>query len=152
MRTLLKGAFVASVLVALTGCGGMTGAWTMDTMTPNTEEKAFPLKTLCLHKDNTFCMHMACGKTMTGTWEYNDDAKLLNFVDAKGDKRSYKACLCGMSGKLEVQPTEAGENWKATMKRGKCACDKKACEMKKCEPANCPSKKKPPAEAEEERT
>ena len=99
---------------------GFSGQWTLDSIEPDSAQKAFPIAKLCLHKDHTYIAGMGCGSNMNGTWEYDAGAKLLTFTTPKGTKRTYEACLCGKSGNLLIKSTDASKDWKASMKRGKC--------------------------------
>mgnify|MGYP000169368712 CR=1 FL=1 len=151
MKTLLQGLLGLGVVIALTGCGGMTGTWKMYSIEPQDAKGAFPLQTLCLHKDHTYCAYMACGTGINGKWEYDHQTKLITFIPEKGAQRCYKAWTDGMRNCLLVQSSEEGKEWKATMKRGKCdlpCCSKEAkCEPQKCQPQKCQPQKPEPQEA-----
>lgn len=120
MRKLLQGMVLSCVLVALTGCGGMAGHWTMASMEPESAKAEFPMVGLRLHDDGTFVACMESDSHFKGTWEYDADAQLLTFQSAEGKKRTYKASLGGLNNRLLVSSTEEGKDWKAEMKRGKC--------------------------------
>ena len=130
MKMVLRGMLLTCVLVTLTGCGGISGHWTLDSIEPDSAQKAFPIARLCLHEDHTYAASMACGSKMNGTWEYDADAKLLTFTTAKGTKRVYEARVCGVGGKLLVKSTDASKEWKASMKRDKCHGDEENCDKK----------------------
>lgn len=132
MKRLLEGLLLACVLVTLTGCGGMVGHWQMDSIEPESARAEFAMSTLCLMKDGGFTACMDSGTTMTGTYDYDADADLITFKSDEGKQRTYKACVCGVTGNLLVESTQEDKVWKATMKRDKCACGAKCACGGKC--------------------
>jgi hypothetical protein len=163
MRTMTKGLFLLCVLAALTGCGGVTGKWTMQSINPETEKEHFNLQCMCLMDDGTF---MACAtvkdktEKLTGTYEFDQKAEKLTFKEKGGKTYTYSAKLVGLGGEMKVWGGEKGKEWTAMMKhagaceKGKCCpanCDPKTCDPKKCQPAKTadapkaqPEKKAPP--------
>lgn len=136
-RFAMAGFFTCILFV--TGCGDITGKWTLDCIEPESERQNFDLKCLVLRDDNTFLLK-ACEDAkpaaVCGTYCYDKDTNTLTFTPEGGaPARTYIAevGLLGF-GKMKVCPT--GEKaWTAYLKRCKCEpCDK-------CKP--CPGKCKP---------
>lgn len=143
MKALLKGVLLSCVLVMLTGCSNLAGAWHVVSIEPESAKEAFPMAGLCLKADHSFTACMECGGKMSGTYEYDAKSELLTFKSEKGKTRTYKACLCSETGQLIVRPAEEGKEWKAVLKRSECCKDK--CDPKKCDPNKC--KSQPPAKS-----
>lgn len=152
MKTMLKGLLLSCVLVAVTGCG-VTGKWTMKSLSPESEKKQFNLECLCLMKDGTY-MAMAQeegqNKYLKGTYVYDAEAKLLTFkTDSK--ERVYNAQVVGLGCEMKVTPTEKGQEWTAIMKHsGACSKDKCCC-GKPCEMKTSPTAKGAPDKAPAEK-
>ena len=159
MKTMLKGLLLSCVLVAVTGCG-VTGKWTMKSLSPESEKEHFNLQALCLMDDGTY---MACAKEgeqckcLKGTYQYDAKAKTLTFkTDSK--ERSYHAEVGCCGGQMKVTPAEKGEEWTALMKRvGSCPQDKccpggKMCDPKTCNPKMCPHAMGAPGKAPAEKS
>jgi hypothetical protein len=134
MRTMMKGLFLSALLVVLTGCG-ISGKWTLQSVTPDTAKGQCPIKALCLNDDGTYvaCTQApgqdkgACGK---GTYSYDKGTKVLAFKADDGKEFKYTANLMCPGGEMKITGGEKGKEWTAVMKRGEC---KDECgEAKKC--------------------
>lgn len=146
MKKVLTGLFLTGVVLALTGCG-VSGRWTMKSMTPETMDKAFALKCMCLMDDGTY---QACAKEgaemkmLKGTYKYDANAKTLTFTSADGKARTYSAQVQCPGGEMKVWGAEKGKEWTAVMKR-EGACSKDCCSAGKCcgmcAPGKCPAAK-----------
>jgi hypothetical protein len=150
MNRLVTAGFLTCVLF-LTGCGKITGQWTLDCITPESERQNFDLKCLVLNDDNTFVVRASEESTtteMSGTYCYDDDTDTLTFTPESGPPRTYFAKV-ELNGKMKVCPTDQ-TTWTAYLKKYKCErkCEK-ACErpcVKKA--AECPMHKSAPVRAE----
>lgn len=136
MKRFAMAGFFTCVLF-LTGCGDITGKWTLDCIEPESERQNFDVKCLVLRDDNTFLLK-ACEDAkpaeVCGTYCYDKDTDTLTFTPEGGPARTYIAevGLLGF-GKMKVCPT--GEKaWTAYLKR--CKCEPCADKCKPC-PAKC---------------
>lgn len=121
MRNLVVGGVCLTLLVALTGCGGITGNWRLHEVTPASAEQNFEFGKLELRDDNTYAAEAVYeGQTrqMSGTYTYDEQQDRITFSGEQGMTRTYGLKPTGM-GKLQVWGVEPGEDWTATMKRGK---------------------------------
>ncbi len=138
-------------IVFLTGCGKITGRWTLDCIKPETEKQRFNIGCLVLNDDCTFqAWATEQGKPvqMDGTYKYDSSTKMLTFTPTGGPARTYRAEV-ELSGKMKVCSTEANESWAAYMKH--CACGSKDPCCSKCPacgkacggkcPKSCPMQK-----------
>ncbi len=158
MRMALKGLLGTALLAALTGCGGVAGHWTLESIQPEPPAAGFHLNMMCLAEDGRYCAMAKEGeqtRQMTGTYKYDRDAKTLAFAMEGGQERSYKAQLLCPGSRLKVWSETPGKEWTAFMKRAPCsACQKCGGPACRCCPArsaqacpveSCPMRK-PPAE------
>jgi hypothetical protein len=170
MKALLKGLLLSCVLLALTGCNGVTGRWTIDTVEPPAAKVHVPITAFCLMSDGTYCACKMEGDKCTptkGTYKFDQPGKQLTFTPSEGKERVYKAEL--VDAKLKVWSEEKGKEWTAMLVHGKCCgkpgqCGKDGCCMagkgdcckadagkgcggckadagKPCDPAKCPAAK-----------
>ncbi len=148
MKIMVKALLLACVVAFLTGCGGVTGKWTLQSIKPESETARFNLQWMCLMDDGSYmaaAQEEGKSASLSGAYTYDAKTKLLTFK-TDGKERAYHADLLCPGGKLKVTPAEAGETWTATMKRGSCPKDKccpsgKMCDPKTCDPKQCPHAK-----------
>ena len=84
MKMILRGMLLTCILFTLTGCGGISGQWTLDSIEPDSAQKAFPIAKLCLHKDHTYVAGMGCGSNMNGTWGVRCRRQVVNLHHTQG--------------------------------------------------------------------
>ncbi len=136
MKTALKGLLLACIVLSLTGCAtGVTGHWTLASFKPEAEKGNFQLGSMCLEPDGKYAANAAEGgktEAMTGTYTYDKSTNALTFAMPGGKQRTYNAELVGSD---EMQVSEHGKDWVATMKRDH-KCDGKQCkDQSSCCPA-----------------
>ena len=136
MREALKGLLLSGVLLALTGCGGMTGYWKFDSIEPQAAQGDFRISELCLNDDGTYCAETSYGgttKCAAGTYEYDKTTRMLTFKSSAGAEHRYKAEMCCAGSGLKIWSAEEDQDWTARMVRTKgCTCGGKACDPSKC--------------------
>jgi hypothetical protein len=152
MKRLATVGFLTCILF-LTGCGKITGQWTLDCINPESERQNFDLKCLVLNEDNTFTVRASeesQATQMSGTYCYDDDTDALTFTPEGGPPRTYTAKV-EWNGKMKVCPTDQA-TWTAYLKKVKCerTCEKpcaQPCEKKATPKGQCPMHKAEPAKA-----
>jgi hypothetical protein len=154
MKATVQGLVLACVVLSLTGCGSLTGHWTMESIKPEASKQHFDLGMLCLCKDGTFLMCSGAGdkcKETTGTYKYAAADKTLTFTFDQGKERVYKAELTEGGKKMKVEGTAKGEDWTAMLKRVEGGCgpaDTGTCAKGKGDTKTCPMAKEEPKKAE----
>lgn len=117
MKNLLKGLLLSVAMLVLTGCG-VTGDWTLHTITPEEARQHYELASVTLNDDGTYTANATrAGREVTSTGTYTFENGKLSFSSDAGKTRTYDARLILCGCKMVVKTTVEGEEVKAIMKR-----------------------------------
>jgi len=131
MRAILKVSLLPLAVIALTGCGGISGAWVVDSIEPESVKGSFELGRVVLNEDGTYCARSAYkGETRTSTGKYEFAEDKLTFKSESGKTRVYEAKLAALGKELHVMGGEEGSEWTAVMRH--CKCGEKCCKCGNC--------------------
>lgn len=142
MRSVCSLAIVTLALTALTGCGGVKGAWKLDSVEPADSPRHYAMSCIVLNEDGSYT---ACAETaekkmmkMSGRYTADEDAKKITFTADGAGPRSYAYKLSGDELSLTAE-TKDGKTMTAHYDR--CdndeMCKACCCPMEQCQ---CPKK------------
>jgi len=117
MKHGIRLAVLATGLAMLAGCG-VTGQWTLDSITPEDARGNYAFASVTLNDDGTYTATSMQGgerSISTGTYTYDDET--LTFMTASGKTRTYDARTTSLGSKLQVKTMVKGEEVTAVMKR-----------------------------------
>ena len=127
MKNACKVSLLSLALLVLTGCSGIVGNWTLESVTPEDAASHYTVVRMMLADDGTYCaMAKKAGEDVPSKGSYTFEDNKLCFTTSEGKLRSYDAKLIAMGSKLEVKAAAGDQEVTAIMKRGKCSggCDK----------------------------
>jgi hypothetical protein len=107
-------------LLGLVGCSGPIGTWELKKIRPPSALDDFHVESVTFKAGEKYTARGKHGdrvEEMSGTYVYDEQAKLLTFHDDSGKQRQYRMEICGSCSELYIWNTGDTERWRATYRR-----------------------------------